>query len=165
MIYQDQGTRIATEETPVEAANERFRVVLEMEQMVRGSALDWCILRGGAFYGPGTGREEEWRTGMRDGTLRMPGDGSALVSLIRVADMAGGTVAAVERAPARSTYNVVDDEPVTYRELFHWLAAQMGRPAPPAGGPPLASTGCSNAKLRDLGWLPGYATYRSGLAI
>ncbi len=164
-IYGDQGAKIATEEVPAQAPNERFRVVVAMEQMVRLSTLDWCILRGGSFYGPGTGREDEWRQGMRDGTLKIPGDGGALVSPIRVADMASGTVAAIENAPGGSIYNVVDDEPVTYRDLFHWLAAQMGCPTPATGGQPVTSVGCSNARLKDLGWHPGFPTYRSGLVV
>ena len=31
----------------------------DMEQMVRQSTLDWCILRGGMFYGAGAGLEED----------------------------------------------------------------------------------------------------------
>jgi nucleoside-diphosphate-sugar epimerase len=74
---------------------------------------------------------------------------------------------ATQRAPARSVYNVMDDQPVTYRELFGYVAAQVGAPPPAPGGPlVLPALGCRNARLRsELGWTPAYPTYRSGLLL
>ena len=42
---------------------------------VRESGLDWLILRGGLFYGPGTGFDDDWFARARAGTLRLPGEG------------------------------------------------------------------------------------------
>jgi uncharacterized protein YbjT (DUF2867 family) len=33
---------------------------VDMEASVRAAGLDWAILRGGLFYGPGTGFDDEW---------------------------------------------------------------------------------------------------------
>ena len=125
-----------------------------------------CILRGGLFYGPGTGRETVWLTAARRGRLRLPGDGGAFLSLIHVSDMAQAVVAASRDFPSHSTYNVVDDQPVSYRELFSYIAALVGGPPPEAGGEPiLPSLACSNALIRsETGWVPCFPSYRSGLA-
>jgi nucleoside-diphosphate-sugar epimerase len=74
--------------------------------------------------------------------------------------------------PARSTYNVVDDQPVDYRTLYHYVTAQVNSAEPRPGGEAalrgalvLPSLGCSNRRIKaELGWEPLYATYRSGLA-
>jgi nucleoside-diphosphate-sugar epimerase len=101
-----------------------------------------------------------------EGRLVLPGDGSGLLSLVHVVDMARAVVLAAEDAPAHSIYNVVDDEPVSYKRLFTYIAAQLGAAEPKAGGPVgLRSFGCSNARIkRELGWQPAYSSYRSGLA-
>jgi nucleoside-diphosphate-sugar epimerase len=161
--YGDHGQQLIDEDTPLQPAS-HIQSAADMEAQVRASTLDWCILRGGLYYGPGTGRVEEWRSRAQQGRLRLPGDGKALLSLIHVVDMARAVVLAVERAPAGSILHVVDDKPVTYRTLFGCITAQFGVAAPAPGGPPVASQGCSNARIKAmLGWEPAYPTYRSGL--
>ncbi len=138
----------------------------DMEALVRASPLEWCILRGGLFYGPNTGREEDWRRRAREGTLHAPSDAGQTISLVHVVDMARAVVAALEAAPAGSTYNLVDDEPVSYRALSDYIAAQIGAPKPSEGAPSTPPfPACSNGRIRrDLGWTPAYPSYRSGLA-
>lgn len=164
MLYGDTGQAIVDESAPLQASAV-IQSAADMEQMVQASALDWCILRGGLFYGAGAGLEEEWRQAVQAGDL-LPGDGSDLISLIHVVDMARAVAPAVEGAPPHSIYNVVDDEPARYADLFAYVAAQLGVEAPRAGGPRRrASFGCSNARIkRELGWEPAYPSYRSGLA-
>lgn len=165
MLYNHDGQEIVTESAPLHPS-EVIQSAADMEEMVRASALEWCILRGGLFYGAGTGREEEWRQAAQEGKLVYPGDGRDLVSLAHVVDMARAVVIATEKAPPASVYNAVDDEPVSYRELYSYVAAQLGAEEPKGGGPRvLRSFGCSNARLKEeLRWQPAYPTYRSGLA-
>lgn len=165
LLYGEQGATIVDEEaplhvTPISASS------MDMEAMVRASGLDWTILRGGIFYGTGTGREDGWRADARQGRLAMPGDGSDLISLVHVVDYARAVLAAAEYAPAGSIYNIVDDEPVSYRRLFNHIAAQLGKVPPQPNGPKfLPSLGCSNARARQaLKWMPVYPSYLSGLA-
>ena len=163
-LYGDRGQEIVTESAPMQPTPV-IQSAADMEEIVRASSLDWCILRGGAFYGPGTGAEDEWREAAREGRLLVPGDGSDLVSLVHVVDMARAVVIATENAPAASVYNIVDDEPVSYGRLYTYIAAQAGVAAPQAGGSKaVRSLGCSNARVKEeLGWQPAYPTYRSGL--
>lgn len=165
MLYGDTGQTVADESAPLQPGPV-IQSAADMEQMVRAAALDWCILRGGLFYGAGAGLEEEWRQAAGAHTLQLPGDGRDLISLIHVVDMARAVLLAAEGARRGSVYNVVDDEPAHYADLLAYVAAQAGAPPPQAGGPRrLASFACSNARIkRDLGWQPAYPTYRSGLA-
>lgn len=163
-LYRDQAGVLADETTPLQP-NPFLQSTLDMEALVQTSLLDWCILRGGFFYGPGT-FEDAWQDAARQGALQLPGDGSGRISLIHAVDMAHATVLAAEKAPARSIYNVVDDQPVTYKELFQHIATLVGGPSPTPGGPEfLPSFACRNDRLKAvLGWLPAYPTYRSGLS-
>jgi len=78
------------EAAPLLPANKVTASAIDAERLVAASGLDWVILRDGALYGPGTGREEHWRALARAGELRFPGDGADYISLIHVADLAEG---------------------------------------------------------------------------
>ncbi|HKZ85310.1 MAG TPA: NAD(P)H-binding protein [Anaerolineae bacterium] len=165
LLYGDNGQAIVNESAPTQPTPVS-QSAADMEDIVRASALEWCILRGGLFYGAGTGRDDEWRQAAWQGRLMLPHDGSDLISLVHVVDMARAVVTATENAPSGSVYNIVDDEPVSYKRLFTHVAAQLNTAAPQAGGPKfLPSLGCSNAKIKqELSWQPSYPSYRSGLA-
>lgn len=165
LLYGDHGQTIVDESAPFKPS-EIVQSASDMEELVRASALDWCILRGGLFYGADTGREDGWRKSAQQGRLTIPGDGSDLLSLIHVVDMARAVVAAAEEAPPKSLYNIVDDHPVSYREVFNYVCAQLNvSPPQPGGAKFLPSLGCSNVKVRrELEWAPLYPSYRSGLA-
>lgn len=164
LVYGDQGTNIVDEDGTVKP-KPITQSAIDMESHVQAADLDWCILRGGLFYGDDTGRNKAWQQAAAAGTLRIPGDGKALISLIHVVDMARAIVLAVERAPAHSIYNVVDDLPVDYHTLFQYIAALAGGREPELGGDPfLPSLGCTNALIKkELDWKPIFATYRTGL--
>ena len=164
LVYGDHGAEIVDETASLQPAA-ILKSAVDMESHVRASELEWCILRGGLFYGPSTGRDEDWRQAALDNMLFLPGQGDGLISLIHVVDMARAVVDAVEKAPGRSIYNVVDDKPVRFRDLFTYIAALVDGSDPEAGGPTLLpSLGCSNSKIKsELGWKLTYPTYRSGL--
>lgn len=169
------GEQLADEETPLrEVENPVSAVAIQattdMEASVRGLSadlgLDWMILRGGLFYGPGTGFDEDWFARAAAGKLRAPKDGREFVSLVHISDMVAATVKAVERWPSREAIIVCDDAPVRWGELFAFVAMAAGA-APPATGGRAGFPGfrTSNAKAkRLLGWAPHYADYRMGLA-
>lgn len=164
-MLQANGRDMSDEDTPP-LTNPVTASALDMEASVRASGLDWCLLRGGLFYGPDTGREQFWLALVADPDARLPGDGSDYLSLVHVVDMAAAVVRATEAAAPGSTYAAVDDEPVTYRMLLGHIAARAGRPVPPEGGKTLLpSFRVNNSRIRDkLGWEPMFPTFRSGLA-
>lgn len=141
------------------------RAALDMEALVRASGLDWIILRGALFYGPGTGFDDDWWARAASGKLRLPGDGSAFVSLVHITDMAAATAAAIDRWPSGETLIVADDHPVRWRDLFGYIAACAGVPPPaPGGRAGFASFRVSNRRARALlDWSPHYTDFRAGL--
>jgi nucleoside-diphosphate-sugar epimerase len=149
-----------------EGAARAIEAALTMERVVRSSGLDCLILRGGLFYGPGTGFDDDWFARAQSGKLRLPGEGDTFVSLIHIADMAEATVAAIERWPRRDTLIIADDAPARWREIFSYVAHVAGAAEPPSGG----RLGFPNFRVRNtrareaLAWEPFYADFRAGLA-
>jgi nucleoside-diphosphate-sugar epimerase len=138
---------------------------LAMEAAVEKSELDWLILRGGLFYGPGTGFDDDWFSRARAGTLRLPGEGDGYVSLLHIADMAAATCAALARWPSRQALIVADDQPAHWREVLGYVCALAGGSPPQPGGRALMpSFRVRNRRARELlSWAPIYADYRAGL--
>ena len=150
---------------PDDVAGLAAAAALAMEDAVRTSDRDWLVLRGGLFYGPGTGFDDDWFARAHAGKLRFPGDGSDYVSLVHIADMAAATAAAIERWPSRRTLIVADDEPARWRDVFAYVAAVAGAAPPqPGGRAGFPSFRVRNARAREtLAWSPVYATHRAGL--
>ena len=164
------GEQWADEETPFVAredstASRAIEAALAMEGAVRASDLDWVILRGGLFYGPGTGFDDDWFARAQAGKLRLPGDGTDYVSLLHIADMASATLAALARWPSRQALIIADDEPAQWRDVFGYVARLAGAAAPDSGGRQgFPSFRVSNRRARGvLFWAPFYTNYRVGL--
>jgi nucleoside-diphosphate-sugar epimerase len=171
MVHCGGGDDWIDEATPFAApppgmVGEAMAAAREMEAIVARSPLDWLILRGALFYGPGTGFDDDWFTRARAGKLRLPETGDDYVSLVHVADMADATVAALARWPSRQHLIVADDDPPRWRELFGYIATIAGGPEPQAGGPArFPSFRVRNTRAREaLAWTPRFANYRVGLA-
>lgn len=162
--WADEDTRHAPGEAGIVA--DAIAAARDMEAAVQACALDWTILRGGLFYGPGTGFDDDWFARARAGRLRLPGDGEDYVSLAHVADMAAATVAAIARWPSRQALIVADDRPPRWRELFGQVCALAGSAPPAPGGRSLMpSFRVGNRRARELlNWAPAYPDYRAGLA-
>lgn len=171
MVNASEGDAWSDEDTayrggPDDLAGRAIRTALAMEDCIRGAALDWLILRGALFYGPGTGFDDDWFARARADQLRIPGDGSGFVSLVHIADMAAATVAAIDRWPSRQTLIVADDHPPQWRDLFAYVASVAAAAAPTDGGRlGFPNFRVRNTRARDvLTWAPAYPDYRSGLA-
>lgn len=158
--YPDGGDQWLEENTPLDDSPARATVVApvrEMEARVRAippTQLSWCILRGGAFVGPGTA-QENLIAQLREGTATVPCDGKNFMSPIHVRDMATAVVASLD-APAGSIFNIVAD-PLRYRDYADGLARTLGAPVPPRdlSRPCPPSWRCSNRAAREkLGWMP-----------
>ena len=139
--------------------------VRAMEATIEESGLDWLVLRGGLFYGPGTGFDDDWFARARAGKLRLPEEGRDFVSLVHIADMAAATVAAIERWPSRQALIVADDHPAPWRDVFAYVCSIAGSNPPQPGGRALMpSFRVRNRRARELlSWAPSYADYRAGL--
>ncbi|WP_121065117.1 NAD-dependent epimerase/dehydratase family protein [Chachezhania antarctica] len=143
-----------------------FAAALTMEERIRTSGLEWVILRGGMFYGPGTGSDDNWFKLAETGRLKLPGDGSGFVSLCHISDMARATASALQQWTPGGTMIVCDDEPVTWRDLFHYVLESVGRVGLKEGGEETyPSFRLANTRAKQtLGWKPFFRSFREGLA-
>jgi len=146
-------------------AADAIAAVRSMEETIQSSDLDWMVLRGGLFYGPGTGFDDDWFARAQAGKLRLPGEGNDYVSLVHIADMAVATVAAIGCWPSRQALIVADDQPSRWRDLLGYVCAVAGSGPPQAGGLSLMpSFRVTNRRARELlTWAPAYPDYRAGL--
>lgn len=171
-VYAQNDGSVVTEDSPAQAATPAAEVLLATEQELLTAARDRnfpaVILRLSGIYGPGRGY---WLRQFLAGEARLEGDGRRVLNMIHRDDVVGAILAALERGQPGRIYNVTDDEPVTQRDLFAWLARTLNRPLPPslpAESPVsrrrgLTSKRVSNARLRtELGWTPRYPTFREG---
>ncbi|MCF8506317.1 MAG: NAD(P)-dependent oxidoreductase [Caulobacter sp.] len=165
-----EGDRLTDEDTAHRPEGDdisarAINATLDMEAAVRAADLDWLILRGGLFYGPGTGFDDDWFARAAAGKLRLPGDGSDFVSLIHIADMAAATVEALRAWPSRQILIVADDRPARWRDVFGYITGLAGGESPlPGGRAGFPSFRVSNRRAREaLGWNPVYPDYRAGL--
>lgn len=83
----------------------------------------------GWVYGQG-GWFETMARGIRNGSMRIIGEGLNYVSLIHVDDLARAYARLVEKMPVGERYCLVDGEPVTLRDLTDFLAKYMGARPP-----------------------------------
>jgi nucleoside-diphosphate-sugar epimerase len=115
---------------------------------------------------------------LRKRRMPVPAGNGRHLPWIHLDDAAAATVAALTHGEAGTAYNVVDDEPCSWRGMMDATAEMVGAPAPRAlpgwvlrlAAPYVASLvldtamRVSNAKAKEaLGWKPTYPTYRDGL--
>lgn len=178
------GGPVKTEQDPLDpdpapASRETLAAIRHLESAVTGGGgMAGLALRYGLFYGPGTQLERGGQMTELIKKRRFPivGGGTGVWSLIHMDDLAGATVAAVERG-APGVYNIVDDEPAQVSEILTYLAEVLGakpprrvpawlvRPVLGAHGVSMmtAVRGSSNAKAkRELDWKLGYPSWRQG---
>lgn len=162
MAYPDGGDGWLDESTPLDPSPAReplVEPVVALEAAIRAlpvGEVPWTILRAARFVGPGTIQDIERRR-LREGVLRVPGDGRSFLSMVHVGDFASAVVAALERGSAGVVLNV-SDAPIRRGDYLTRLAAAEDAPAPTrAAGvdPDLPSQRVdSTAARRVLGWRP-----------
>ncbi len=143
----------------------------------RAGAIEGVVLRYGMFYGPEVASTIAMIAMARRRLLPAIRGDRSLLPCIHVDDAARATVAALDRAPADSTFDIVDDEPVSFSEIVRSLADAAGARPPfavPSWLPRLVAPymsrmiglrlPLSNAKARAaLGWRPAFPTIRDGM--
>jgi nucleoside-diphosphate-sugar epimerase len=179
--YRDHGDTVLTEDSPFGETDGRpfddavAAMASTEQQAFDADGIDGIALRYGLLYGGDAAAVERM---LRRRSLPVAAHGGQL-AFVHHRDAAAATVAALERGRAGEAYNIVDDEPATFRELINAIAEARDAPKPlalpagllqlvaPYGGYVLArvSMRVSNAKAkRELGWVPRYPSYREGVA-
>ncbi|WP_446666384.1 NAD-dependent epimerase/dehydratase family protein [Flexivirga sp. B27] len=173
--YFDHGTEPVTEDAPfgervhgptdphVHAMGLNERLTLDNPD------LDGIALRYGLFYGGA-----DMAGLLRDRKVPVPRHGGGELGWVHLDDATSATVAALENGSAGSAYNIVDDDPASWRTVMMRLARTYGAP-PPRALPTWAfrlaapyvrsmldtSLRASTAKARlELGWSPAHTSTR-----
>ena len=105
------------------------QVRLAAEQQIRGSGLDWTILRPTMIYGAAGDRNLSRLLPLlsRTAVLPVPGTGRCLHQPVHVADVAAVVLSALQRPTAvGSLYNVAGPEPLPFAELLRTCARAVG---------------------------------------
>ncbi|WP_280382522.1 NAD-dependent epimerase/dehydratase family protein [Nocardia wallacei] len=181
--YTDHGDRVLTEDDTFgkpcgSYADSVIEGLRAAEQQVCDA--DWIegiALRYGLFYGPGA-FSDMFADMMRRRRPCVPSDGGGINCWIHVADAAAATVAALTHGSAGQVYNIVDDEPITWKRFASAVSASHHTPRARAmprwllglAAPYLAclmtdtSMRVANHKAhRDLAWKPVYGSVEKGL--
>ncbi|MFI6299807.1 NAD-dependent epimerase/dehydratase family protein [Nonomuraea sp. NPDC050790] len=182
--YRDHGGRILTEADPFGV---RVGSVADLvtdasaateEQVFSAAGIEGIALRYGMFYGRNA-FSDMFAALMRKRAPILPRGTTGTTSFVHVDDAAAAAVAAMERGRGGEAYNIVDDEPVSWREFLFEVARAHGTPRPvvapqwvvrlavPYLGHLLIDTTLrvSHAKATDeLGWSPSHRTLKDGLA-
>lgn len=177
--YRDHGNRILTEDDPFgvpagDKCDPHVAAMLSTEQQAF-TAPEGIALRYGVLYG---GDAAQMRPLLAE--RKLPVVKGGLLGWIHHEDAAAATVAALEDGAPGQAYNIVDDQPATWSEVFTAMAKALGTPAPrtmprwmlKVAAPYVASFAIrtsmqvSNAKAkRELNWTPSMPTYREGIQI
>ncbi|MBF6327024.1 NAD-dependent epimerase/dehydratase family protein [Nocardia transvalensis] len=180
---RDHGLDPVTEDSPFgrpqgDRADDSIEALRLAEQQPWDEpGLDAIALRYGLFYGPGA--SDLYVRALKLRLLPVPAGGTGFCGWLYVDDAAEATVAALERGRGGQAYNIVDDEPARWEDVFDALAAAVGARRPrriPARlfriAAPLAakqmldmSLRVSNAKAKsELRWYVSRHSYREGAA-
>jgi nucleoside-diphosphate-sugar epimerase len=171
-MYPDRGADWIDEDVALDPVP-RTRPNEEAEQNARTFGADCVVLRFGLFYGPGSDLTDLILSSARRHAATAFGRPDDYFSFAHLADAASAVVAALD-APA-GTYNVCDDEPLTWRGHADATAAAVGvrpwlrtpgrltRLAGDRAAPFSRSLRVRNGKLRAAaGWAPAYPSSREG---
>lgn len=128
-IYPENGDCWIDATTAKPVPTDLYRATFDAEAAVRRfteSGGRGIVLRMGFFYGPTSPHSVEQARYARWGIASTPGRVDARHPFIVIEDAARAVVAALEHAPA-DTFDIVDDDPPTSREVNQAMAAAVGR--------------------------------------
>jgi len=158
-VYTQIDGGWVTEESPADPTRETGRILRATEELVQSRG--GIVARLAGIYGPGRSvLLQKFFTGeavIEDG-------GSRFVNQVHRDDIASALHVLITRGTS-GICNVCDDAPTPQREIYEWLASRYDKPVPPFG--PIepnrkrgwTSKRVSNAKLRTLGWTPGFPSF------
>ena len=163
-VYAQTNGEWVDEDSAAQPQHETGRILRETEEFVRQSG--GIVARLAGIYGPGrSALLRKFLTGEarpENGVERYQNQAhrddiaAALLHLAKLPDDPG-------------LVNVIDDEPLTQRECYEWLAAKLQRPMPPsvkrAGERKRGASNqrVSNRRLRTLGWEAKFPTFTIGM--
>ncbi len=180
VVTGDAHGELLVEARPLPVETPYGRAKQAGEQMVLSSGLPAVVLRPGHVYGPGGWYAQELVPRLRQaGRFAVIGSGANLWDVVHVDDVVSAVLLCCDADQALGgTFNVADDEPVTFYDFMKLTADALGVGPPRRIPATLArlvaganavdavvrSARTSNAKIKaELGWRPSFPTARQGV--
>ncbi|MGH7975927.1 MAG: SDR family oxidoreductase [Limisphaerales bacterium] len=171
-VYGQNDGSAVKESSPAEPVSETSKILVETEKVLLAAfqreKFPAVILRVAGIYGPDRGHA--FRQFLKN-EARIEGDGSRFLNMIHRDDLVGCIIAALKNGRAGEIYNATDDEPVSQKNFFEWLAAAVGK-YPPESAPENSAENrkrgatnkrVSNRKLKmELGYQFKHPNFRKG---
>jgi nucleoside-diphosphate-sugar epimerase len=167
-VYAQTGGEWVDEESAAEPVHETGKILRDTEDLMRQNG--GLVVRLAGIYGPG--RSALLRKFL-SGAARIDSGTSRYLNQVHRDDVAAALLHLVasssERLSAASIVNVTDDQPITQREAYRWLAKKLDRSIPAVVARPserkrgASNKRVSNRKLRALGWEPKFPTFPIGM--
>ena len=167
-VYAQTDGEWVDETSAAEPRHETGRILRETEELVRQE--NGVVARLAGIYGPG--RSALLRKFL-SGEARLEEGGERYVNQAHRDDIAAAlfqlvAISGKELTPP-AILNVSDNEPLTQREVYTWLARKMDRPLPVVAARPserkrgASNKQVSNRNLRALGWEPKFPNFPIGM--
>jgi len=133
-VYGQTAGEWVNEASPTEPLNETSQILVQTERELLATAASRdgfpvTILRSAGIYGPGRGHLFQQFVA---GTAHLTGSGTRWLNMIHRDDLARAATHCLLHPQGNRVLNTCDDEPVTERDFFQWLAERLGRPLPPS---------------------------------
>jgi len=178
-VYAQNDGSPVKESSPTEPEAETAKILVETEKVLLEASLGSrgrsphqkfpaVILRVAGIYGPDRGHG--FKQFLKN-EARIEGDGSRVMNMIHRDDVVGCLIAALKSGRPGEIYNAVDDEPVSQKNFFEWLAGTLGKYPPPSEPENsgenrkrgVTNKRVSNRKLKmELGYQFKYPNFRKG---
>lgn len=157
-VYGEDAGEWIDEDTVPSPPAFNGRVLLDAETNAAQYAQCATALRLSGLYGPG-------RDYLRRSALQATAGRRHWSNRIHVDDAAAAVSRLLDVPAPPSVLLGNDDEPAWQWQVMNFLRAQAGLPplADPTG--PVSGRRVANARLRSLGWVPQYPSFREGYAL
>jgi nucleoside-diphosphate-sugar epimerase len=124
-VYAQSDGSWVNENSVTQPVESNGKVILEAEELLRSHIPESIILRFSGIYGP----DRVIRRASIERGEPLLGDGDKWINLIHVDDGAQAILAANESGIPGETYLINDDEPVTRRDFYTYMAELLGAPS------------------------------------
>ena len=161
-VYQQTDGDWVDETSTANSKGGTAQNLAQAEELFLNAPQAATVLRVAGIYGPQRGYL--FRQFLKSEAVLTKG-GRRWINMIHRDDVVSAILAAMDLKP--SIYNVADDEPVTQRAFFEWLAKRLDKPMPPEGESVsrkrvATNKRVRNAKLKAAGWQLRFPTSREG---